>query len=258
MLKQVLVFILLLVGVHSIAQRVMVPNLTTFDDRKLHFGFTLGINTMDLGFDYATIDSTSISSNSIYNSYPTLTDSLKSLNYNVDGDLKSLIPGFTVGIVTNLRLSEYFDLRFTPGLSFGNRKLFYNIPIYDATAGSGTVQSYEARSTYLDFPLLIKYKSKRIVNQRPYMIGGVAYRWDISKANDDDLVPMKKNNFFFEIGVGWDSYMQYFRFSTEIKYSLGLNNILGDLPSNFTQLPVYQSAFSRLTSNLLTLSFHFE
>jgi hypothetical protein len=175
----------------------------------------------------------------------------------VRADIATLTPGFTVGIVTNLRLAESFDLRFLPGMSFGERKLVYNIPIVDITSENTESKFYSIKSTFLDFPLLLKYKSKKMNNQRPYIIAGSAMRIDISKSGQEDLVRLKPFSTYLEAGVGWDSYLQFFRLSTELKFSFGLNNVL-DTGPKITQAQVYSSAFSRLTSNVFTLSFHFE
>jgi hypothetical protein len=159
-----------------------------------------------------------------------------------------------VAIISSLRLSNYFNLRFLPGISFGERRLVYNIPIEDINSDDS--EYFSIKSTYLDFPLLIKYKSDRINNQRPYILAGGSFRVDISKTGEEDLVRLKKGSFYAEFGVGWDSYLQFFRFSVEFKVSLGLNNVL-DTPGK-GQLQYYGYAFERLTSNIFTLSFHFE
>jgi hypothetical protein len=173
----------------------------------------------------------------------------------VRADVAKLTPGFTVGIVTNLRLSESFDLRFLPGMSFGERKLVYNIPLAEAYSnGKGY---YSVKSTFLDFPLLIKYKSRKVNNQRPYIIAGGAMRIDISKSGQEDLVRLKPFDTYVETGIGWDSYLQFFRLSTELKFSFGLNNILDKGPKS-TVPQVYSNAFTRVASNVFTLSFHFE
>jgi hypothetical protein len=174
----------------------------------------------------------------------------------IRADISTLTPGFTVGIVTNLRLTESFDLRFLPGMSFGERKLTYNIPIQDIN-DTGNKSFYSIKSTFLDFPLLLKYKSRKMNNQRPYLIAGGAYRIDISKSGQEDLVRLKPLSSYIEAGVGWDSYLQFFRLSTELKFSFGMNNILDNGPKE-TQAQVYSNAFSKLSSNLFTLSFHFE
>jgi hypothetical protein len=248
------ILFLLMLGQNSFAQRPVVKNLTTFDDKRLHFGFTLGINTLDFNIvHYPTIGD-----NPKFN--PSKLDVIDGVP--IDGqkkiraDVPSLIPGFTVGIITNLRLTEYLDLRFLPGMSFGERKLEYNIPINDNN-DPGNKVFYSIKSTFLDFPLLIKYKSVRMNNQRPYLIGGVAYRMDISKTGEEDLVRLKPFSSYIEAGMGWDTYLQFFRLSTELKFSFGLSNVL-DVGPKETQPQVYSNAFSRLTSNMFILSFHFE
>jgi len=233
------------------AQRTVVKNLTTFDDKRLHFGFTLALNTLDFNIDhYPTLgDKTNFVSEILSNGTPIVASN------KIRGDISTLTPGFTVGIITNLRLSESLDLRFLPGMSFGERKLTYNIPIEEGNNLSKD-QFFSIKSTFLDFPLLIKYKSRRMNNQRPYLIGGVAYRIDINKSGKEDLVRTKPFSSYLEAGMGWDTYLQFFRLSTELKFSFGLSNILNNGPKD--QLQVYTNAFSRLSSNVFTLSFHFE
>lgn len=240
------------------AQMWGVPNLTTFDDRKIHFGFTLGMNTLDLGFNhyYTLDDNPSFSVDDVREMDPNYLLEIDSVGRSVRADIAGLTPGFTVGIVSNLRLTENLDLRFIPGLSFGNRKIIYNVPIHD-NEEPGNITDYSLRSTYLDFPLMIKYKSKRIINQRPYMIGGMALRYDISKSPAEHLLRMKKTSIYAEAGMGWDTYLQFFRFSTELKYSFGLNNSLGDAPDE-TQPKYFSQSLKGISSHILTLSFHFE
>jgi hypothetical protein len=240
----------LIIGLNSLAQRQVVKNLSTFDDKRLHFGFTLALNTIDFNIDhYQTMDK-----NPNFNPVSGTSDS-QYQNASIRADISNLTPGFTVGIVSNLRLGEYLDLRFLPGMSFGERKLVYNIPVVDNN--SDNTEFYSIKSTFLDFPLLIKYKAKRMNNQRPYLIGGVAYRIDISKTGQEDLVRLKPFSSSLEAGMGWDMYLQFFRLSTELKFSFGMDNVLDAGPKD-TQMQVYSNAFSRLSSNMFILSFHFE
>ncbi|MFA5326676.1 MAG: porin family protein [Prolixibacteraceae bacterium] len=246
------ILIFLLAGLTSTAQKLLLKNLTTFDDKRIHFGFSLGINAADFAIDH----------------YYTLGDNPKEFTpEDIDGiltqrgdkvraDISTLTPGFTVGMVTNLRLTESFDLRFLPGMSFGERKLVYTIPVLDIN-DVGNRSYYSIKSTFLDFPLLVKYKSRKMNNQRPYLIAGAALRIDISKSGQEDLVRLKPFNTFLEAGVGWDSYLQFFRLSSELKFSFGLNNVLDAGPKN-TQPQVYTNALSRLSTNIFTFSFHFE
>ena len=244
----------------SYAQKRQVNNLTTFDDKRLHFGFTLGINSLDFhienwpqvglnpaGFSSEVIDGVTVNG-----------------DQQIRADVKKLIPGFTVGMVSNLRLSEYFDLRFLPGMSFGERRLVYNIPIDDANENE-VLDFYSIKSTLIELPLLVKYKSQRLNNLRPYVVVGASYKHDISKTGKNDLVRLKPGSFYFEAGMGLDTYLQFFRLSTELKICIGMNNALGDPPiinpnstSGSRQKLVYYTAISKLTSNIFILSFHFE
>lgn len=252
--KSIYIVLFLLIGFSSVGQRLLLKNLTTFDEKRLHFGFSLGINAADFGFTHYNL----ISDNPKFDTEKMEVVGTETIDpqKRVRADLPSLVPGFTVGIVTNLRLAESFDLRFLPGMSFSERRLVYNIPIADANS-TGEGDFYSIKSTFLDFPLLLKYKSRKMNNQRPYLISGLAYRIDISKTGQEDLVRLKPFSASIEAGVGWDSYLQFFRLSTELKFSFGIDNILDNGPKA-TQPQVYTNAFSRLTSNMFVFSFHFE
>ena len=264
--KQLSIFFFVLLCATGFAQKAHVLNLTNFDNRKIHFGFSLGMNVQD----FRLVHWSPIGSNSVVRNDPTWGNQFPGEVDRTDtvrADIQTLVPGLTVAVVTNIRLGEYFDLRFLPGLSFGERRLVYTIqdgtslnarylPVYDINTGTTDLQFISVKSTYLDFPLLVKYKSSRLNNQRPYIISGFAYRIDISKSGEEDLLQLKHNSFYFEAGVGLDSYLRFFRFSTELKVSLGLNNLIGDAPVE--QRQYYTHAIKDITSNIFTLSFHFE
>lgn len=248
MKKIILSIFLLLIVAGAFAQHQKINYLTTFDDKTLHFGFTLGINTLD----FAVVNYQSIYDNPKFSAIGTDLPEKE----DVRSDIAELVPGFTVGIVTSLRLSRDMNLRFLPGLSFGERKLAYNVKVWDVY-NDNPATYYSIKSTFLDFPLLIKYKARRINNDRPYVIFGTAYRQDISRTAQEDLVALKKGGFYAELGTGWDHYFLFFRFSVEAKVSLGLNNILGEPPAE-TQRQYYSQSIKNLRSNIFTLSFHFE
>lgn len=228
--------------------------MTTFDDKLIHFGFSLGINTLDFGLTHYN----PIGTNPDFGEFEPVYASEERITGNdyVRADVSRLIPGFTVGIISSLRLTKDLNLRFLPGLSFGERQLTYNYPVWDRDFVTPQ-KYYSIKSTFLDFPLLIKYKARRINNDRPYVIFGPAYRQDISRTGKEDLVRLKSGAFYAEVGAGWDHYFAFFRFSVEAKVSLGLNNLLGDPPGE-NQRQYYTHAIQNLKSNVFTLSFHFE
>ena len=250
----------ILVCANVFAQKQIVNYLTTFDEKLIHFGFTLGYNMLD--FNVLNYNPIGENPDFIANPDDNLQITSESI---VRSDLETLVPGFTVGIVSSLRMTEDLDLRFLPGMSFGERKLIYNIPVYKKDTGIENLKFYSIKSTFLDFPLLVKYKARRINNDRPFVIFGGAYRFDLNKSANynentasgvEDLVKLKRGGFYAEVGGGWDHYFPFFRFSVEGKFSFGLNNQLGDAPIN--ERTYYSQSIKSLRSNIFTLSFHFE
>jgi hypothetical protein len=243
----------ILITLNGFAQKQMVNYLTTFDEKRIHFGFTLGYNLLD--FNVSNYNPIGENPEFVQGDWPNDPVQVNESDY-VRSDVQSLVPGFTVGIVSSLRLMEDLDLRFLPGMSFGERKLTYNIPVYDINAYE-PLKFYSIKSTFLDFPLLLKYKARRINNDRPFVIFGSAYRQDISRTAKEDLVKLKSSGFYAEVGGGWDHYFPFFRFSVEGKFSFGLNDQLNPTLSQ-NQRQYYSQSIKHLRSNIFTLSFHFE
>lgn len=250
-MKKIFTIILLIFIVwNSFAQKQKVNYLTTFDDKLIHFGFTIGINTLDFNVvNYNPLGDNPEFMQNPNELWPTDEDFIYS-------DVARLIPGFTVGIISSLRLSKDLNLRFLPGLSFGERQLTFNTTVQDINVYEA-LDYYSIKSTFLDFPLLVKYKARRINNNRPYVLFGGAYRQDISRTAKEDLIKLKNGGFYAEVGGGWDQYFLFFRFSVELKFSFGLNNQLGDLPAA-TQRQYYAQSIKDLRSKIFTLSLHFE
>ena len=120
-------------------------------------------------------------------------------------------------------------------------------------------------ASFLDFPLLLKYRSDRVNNYRPYVIGGLSYRLDMSAkgingnydSEDDDRIIVKKSDLYLEVGFGVDQYLKYFKYSTELKLAIGLRNmIVNDKP--LEQEEFYTYSISELRSFIVMLNFHFE
>lgn len=253
-MKRFFIIILFLqIAANVFAQQQKVKYLTTFDDKLIHFGFSLGINTLD----FAVTNYNPIGDNPRFVPQNWVKDR-KQINYGsvVRSDVAELVPGFTVGIISSLRLSRDLNLRFLPGLSFGERKLAYNIDVWDIYNDVPETY-YSIKSTFLDFPVLLKYKARRINNDRPYVVFGTAYRQDISRTAQEDLVSLKGGSLYAEVGAGWDHYFTFFRFSVEAKMSFGLNDMLGAVPGP-TQRQYYSQSIKSLRSKVFTLSFHFE
>ena len=134
--------------------------------------------------------------------------------------------GFNVGLVGNLRIIDHVDLRFEPGLYITQRNLTF--PGIDNPVDA----LREVKSTYIYFPLLLKFSAKRAGNIRPYLVGGLSTALNLgsnSEAPDDnfnDRFRMKKWSNFYEVGFGIDLYLEYFKFSPSIRGVFSMNDEL--------------------------------
>ena len=228
-----LIAFLLCVSFNSFGQRHKKPqNLPRYDFKKIHFGFTLGINSLNFNIN---------KNNNFLNN-----DTLLSM---LSEDQK----GFNLGIVSNLRLGKYTDLRFIPTLVFGERILNYsfndqsNLPL----------QEKRIESTMIDFPFSLKYKSERYNNFRTYVMCGIKYSLDIASQSEIDdegqeLVKLNNHDIMIEGGFGIDFYLQYFKFSPQIKLSHGIINILTK------DSTLYTETIKNLKTSSWMISFTFE
>ncbi len=209
-------------------------NLPNYDRQIVHFGFILGVNT--LNFTAKPIED------------------IRSLD-----SLMTVTPqkasGFSLGIVSNLHLGDNLDFRFLPTLSFGERSLVYQIK--NLAADSIYERTKPVESTLLEFPLMMKFKSQRHGNYRAYVLGGFKPTLDLASQDKVDsrgekLLKLKRNDYHYEIGMGFDFYSQYFKFSPELKLAFGMRNLI--IPEG----NIYTSGIDRLTSRAIYLSFTFE
>ncbi len=235
-LRPVLVLLCsLLFGSVWAQNRVVTENLPNFDLRRFHFGFLLSYNTSDL--------SVKLKPESRF------TDSLLVLDH-----LKK--PGFNLGIVASLNVNRNLSVRFLPTLSFQERVLQYQF----RTSTNRTVFFQKPiESTYLEFPLLMKFRSDRINNFAVYLLGGgkfcidMASQKDVNNALDDEVViKLAKYDYAVEAGGGMDMFLPYFKFGVELKASWGIPNLLIDDDTRFS------NPIESLRSKAWVLTFTFE
>lgn len=165
-------------------------NKENFDKQRVHWGYYLGFNSLDFKFDYLSVSK--------------------------DIEVQSTA-GFNVGLIGNLRLTDYIDFRFEPGLLITQRNLTYP-DIEDSVD-----RLREVKSTYITFPFLLKLSSKRTGNIKPYLIGGLSTALNLGSNQDspndntDRTFRMTKWTSFYEVGFGIDVYFEYFKFSPSIR-----------------------------------------
>lgn len=161
-------------------------------------------------------------------------------------------PGFNLGLMGNLRLNKFIDLRLVPSLAFAEKRLQYNTPNKDS------LENRTVESIYLHLPLQLKFKSDRIGNFRFYALTGGKLDYDLAanarSRKTDEFLKVKSLDLGVELGVGFEFYYPNFIFSPEIKISQGLMNQLykGD-----RSLPL-TNAIDQLTTRMIVISIHLE
>lgn len=234
-MKKFIAVIFLLTSLCSNAQfgtnvfgRDPIINLENFDKQRVHWGYFLGFNSYGFKFDYINPQEVDV--------------------------IEKSTTGFNVGLVGNLRLFEYVDLRFEPGLYYTQRNLTF--PGFDNAFDADR----QVKSTYIHFPLLLKFSSKRTGNVRPYLVGGVSRTINLSSnynVKDDNLqgrFRMKRWTNNYEIGFGIDLYFEYFKFSPSIRGVFGLDDEL--IRDNDPNSP-YTGNIQGMTTRAVLINFTF-
>jgi hypothetical protein len=170
-----------------------IANLETFDKKFLTWGYFLGFNSYDFNFDYKQ-------------------------DFGPETDVVvNSTGGFNVGLIGDMRINQYINLRLEPGLYFTQRDLVYR----EFTEEKDRLR--ELQSTYVHVPLLVKFSTKRVNNWKPFIVGGVsgslnlASNQDNPEDNGEGQFRMKKYTSYFELGFGIDLYLFYFKFTPSIR-----------------------------------------
>jgi len=215
-------------------------NLSSFDDKFFHFGFALSYNKSDYYLS-------------------------KSLTFNpIDDSLQSLLvkpmPGFTLGVITSINFNPNFKLRFAiPSLSFQERNIEYRY--LDPSNDESITIVKSLRPVYLDFPILLKFRTDRIDNWAVYGITGMRFGLDMASDKDvnnlgapidEQIIKLTKADFGMEVGGGFDFFLQYFKLGVELKLGVGMVNI------HINEGTQFDDPIGSLKSKVWTFSLTFE
>ena len=216
------------------AQERKVQNRPYIDERRFHYGFLLGLHIQDIELEnngyidpetgeqwYAEID-----------------------NYG---------PGFTVGVLGDLKLNKYFSLRVSPTIHFGQKHGVY----HEQRSGADSTQVF--KSTYISVPFDVKFAAPRYNNFRPYLIAGVNPMVDLT-ARKHDALRLKPFDIYLEVGMGCDIYLPFFKLIPELKFCFGLMDIIQKDRSDLIDgtLLKYTRAVNGGHSKMIVLTFNFE
>ena len=232
----IITLILALIGVNAIAQRRNdgLLNRPYADLKPIHFGFSVGFHMQDLN----------ISNNGF------ITPEGESWFTEVP----AYSPGFCVNVLADMRISNHINLRCSPGMYFGNKKVHFRNSI------TGDENTQNIKSNYVVVPIDIKYSATRYKNIRPYVVGGIMGIRAVSKKRPEQL-KLRDTDAMLTIGLGCDFYLPYFKLCPELKFCFGLRNLLNterpDLQDN-PDMMKYTQSVSQIKSNMIVLTFYFE
>ena len=244
-------FTILLMGLIALTASAQtdrrVQNKPYIDLRPLHFGILIGTHLQDIEFE---------------NVGPHMMadpDGVESEQY-VLCEADKWNPGFSVGVLAELRLSSNFSLRFTPTMHFGGKHLtFLNMKQQDAQ-GRPIQQTQDMKNTYVSLPFGIKFAAPRWNNHRPYIMAGINPMINLT-GSDQDLILLKRYNTMLEIGLGCDFYLPFFKLIPELKFCFGLGDVLDKNHINELRdanLRAYAGSVSSAQSKMFVLTFYFE
>lgn len=204
------------------------------DQRRWHLGFSVGVHTQDMRF--------------------TNNGFITPEGESWFVEQPSFQPGFNANGLFDLRLNDYFNLRFTPGLYFGNRDLHFR------EANSGEELKQNLKTAYLVFPLDLKFSAVRYRNMRPYVTAGIMPATDLTRKKGE-YIRLKSSDFYLTCGFGCDFYLPYFKFIPEVKFCFGLVDVIDHKRADLEDDPTNQKFTQSLkkgVSSMVVFSFYFE
>ena len=237
-MKKVLFILIFLfsvnIGYSQLFTKKKVLNNENFDKPSISWGYFLGLNNYDFNFDYKN---------------------------NLEDIQTEKSFGFNVSLIGNVRINDYLDFRFEPGLVMSKRSLIYDPTNFNETEFNPIQHQRDIKSTYIHFPLLLKISTKRVNNIKPYITGGFSAAINLSskeKSLDDNNLGqfrMKKNTFFYELGFGIDFYLEWFKFSPSIR---GIFAISDELVPDEDPLSPWTSNIEFMKTSGIVLNFTFQ
>lgn len=235
-MKKTLLYILsvlLFMPFCSLAQERKLQNKPYIDYRRLHYGFFVGAHVQDMEF--------------VNNGFVTENGEMWF------ADIAQYNPGFSVGVLADLRLGNHLSLRAIPTLHFGQNSIVFR------EQNGGEVSRQSVKTTYLSLPLHVKFAAERFNNYRPYITAGISPMLNLTVKKQKQLL-FKKFDFMVEVGAGCDFYLPFFKLIPEVKFAFSLLDVLekkrGDLlDANYLK---FTQSVDGVTSKMIILSFYFE
>lgn len=235
MLKKIYIVFIIAFFVSNVqAQRQQkVQNQPYADQKMYHLGFFVGMHGQDMILSHTGYEG------------PT--------GERWFAEIPSYSVGFSVGIIGDRYINEYLNLRVAPALHFGEKRFVFKEQL------SGDEYDTTMRSNSLSLPLHLKFNAGRFDNFRPYFLAGAYASMDISPRRDMAL-RFKKMDYGLEFGLGCNIYLPMFKLCPELKFSLGLADMINKDRSDLTDkdLLKYTEAMKSGKTRMISLIFNFE
>lgn len=239
----VIIALLAVAAVYVAGQERRVQYRPYIDLRPLHFGIQVGFNVQDI---------------EMRNVGPQVFEGIGERTVAVDADTWN--PGFSVGVLADLRLHQYFSLRVLPTMHFGSKHLVFRDFDDLNDAGHPRESTQDLKNTYVTVPVSIKVSAERFNNYRPYVIAGVSPMINLS-GKDQDFVQLKRFDTMAEVGFGCDFYLPFFKLCPELKFCFSLADVLNGKHAeelNDINKRVFTLSADRAVSKMVVLTFNFE
>ncbi|MBQ9356640.1 MAG: PorT family protein [Prevotella sp.] len=247
MRRNIVAILLAIVAITASAQTRKVQNKPYIDLRPMHFGIQIGLNMQDVELQ------------NVGPQLVTMADETQQEQL-VLCDADTWNPGFCVGVVADMRLSQHLALRIAPTMHFGSKHLVFR-NMYDLNDGGHPRETtQDMKNTYISLPIDLKFSAERFNNYRPYMIAGVSPMLNLS-GKDQDFIHLKRFDTMVELGLGCDYYLPFFKLIPELKFCYSLSNAFDshhadELRDSNRQL--FARSVNAAYSKMIVLTFYFE
>lgn len=247
-MKRILALFLLVVAVLPVmGQQRKVQNKPYIDLRPLHFGISIGLNMQDVEFTNVGPQTLLLPEGGEMPAYVVC-----------DADMWN--PGFSVGVLADMRLHQHFALRITPTMHFGTKHLVFRNLLERTESGKVLEVTQNLKNTYISLPVSMKFAAERFNNHRPYLIAGVNPMINLS-GKDQDYLQLKRYDMMLEVGLGCDFYLPFFKLIPELKFCYGLINALDSKHVNAltdANKRIYSQGVSSARTKMVVLTLYFE
>ena len=162
-------------------------------------------------------------------------------------------PVFSVRVWGELYLNHYMSLRIMPALYFGDKRVQFR------EVETGKKESQNIKSAYVSCPIDVKFSAERFNNYRPYVMLGLSPTYDLTVKKGKAL-RVKPFDCYFEIGMGCDIYLPFFKLIPELKFGFGLVNLIDKKRNDLTDksLEKFTLSVDKAKARMIALTFYFE